>query len=794
MPQVNLGPGDPLVLSLAADARISNTDYVNDHIWSLEIGHGEPAALSVDTTFGLRARIMRIFPVFKINDRIIIDPEEYDAGVKVTKNYPNYITLSFKPIKDLDVIIDYWVPDSHQIACRTNITNNSLEEKSIQIEWAALLTPSSEGERMTPLEIGATRVLAGITEDLKPILLMTGGPEGSSGPYPCLSKNLSLNPGSSQYISCFFSALSTYDESLEKARETAAINWNGISASLDMINANDLDITTGDSDWDSAILQAQKVAFSLIMDHTEALPNTSFISTRATDQGYSKRGDGSDYDHLWNGQTPLETYFLIDYLLPAHVDLAKGLLNNFLSTQTSQGFIDWKPGLNGYRSQLLSTPILASIALKIYRSCEDKRFLEDIYPKLLSFINIWFDEEHDIDKDGIPEWDHVLQTGFEDNPLFTYWYDWSFGISISAIEGPDICAFLYRECNSMIEISRIISQNHEVNSLEKKAENLRQAVENSWSDTKRSYQYWDRDSHICTASKIVGERKGPGDIIINETYEEPLRLQILITAQEDIPYDFQLFIHGTTQSGTHRIERISIDRIQWHLHNGYSTSERVYKSLEHIYIQGASDNDVVKIKSVEYGFQNQSLLLPLWAGITSPKRAKLLIKKTLTDKNLYWQSYGVRTCQNPSLLQEESNVCEGINLIWNSLIVEGLINYGYRSLAAELIIRNMKAIIQSLKSEHTFRRHYFADRGTGFGEKNIVNSLIPLGAFLSALGIHIISQEKVIFEAFNPFPWSVTIKYRGLTVIRQRKNSMIIFPDGKNTTIRNGKKQSVTLE
>jgi hypothetical protein len=28
---------------------------------------------------------------------------------------------------------------------------------------------------------------------------------------------------------------------------------------------------------------------------------------------------------------------------------------------------------------------------------------------------------HDHQRDGVPEWDHLLQTGFEDNPLFDVW-------------------------------------------------------------------------------------------------------------------------------------------------------------------------------------------------------------------------------------------------------------------------------------------------------------------------------------------------------------------------------------
>ena len=72
MQEWSLHAGDPLNLTLAADARLSEPDYVNDHSWELELGSGDPPALSLRTTYGLRARSNRIFPRFT------------EAGITVT--------------------------------------------------------------------------------------------------------------------------------------------------------------------------------------------------------------------------------------------------------------------------------------------------------------------------------------------------------------------------------------------------------------------------------------------------------------------------------------------------------------------------------------------------------------------------------------------------------------------------------------------------------------------------------------------------------------------------------------
>ena len=72
-----LSSADPLALTLAADARFSPPDYNNDHIWELTMQGGEPAAIALRTTFGLRARAMRIFPRFTEGEKTISDPETF---------------------------------------------------------------------------------------------------------------------------------------------------------------------------------------------------------------------------------------------------------------------------------------------------------------------------------------------------------------------------------------------------------------------------------------------------------------------------------------------------------------------------------------------------------------------------------------------------------------------------------------------------------------------------------------------------------------------------------------------
>ena len=108
-----LSLGDPLYLSLAADARLCKPDYVNDHIWEVELGttDAERSAISLNTTFGLRARSMRLFLRFTENNNSVIDPNTFAVKPSLRRYYPNFLTIdfaSFLPIKAMPSVISNW--------------------------------------------------------------------------------------------------------------------------------------------------------------------------------------------------------------------------------------------------------------------------------------------------------------------------------------------------------------------------------------------------------------------------------------------------------------------------------------------------------------------------------------------------------------------------------------------------------------------------------------------------------------------------------------------------------------
>jgi hypothetical protein len=97
----------------------------------------------------------------------------------------------------------------------------------------------------------------------------------------------------------------------------------------------------------------------------------------------------------------------------------------------------------------------------------------------------------------------------------------------------------------------------------------------------------------------------------------------------------------------------------------------------------------------------------------------------------------------------------------------------------------MKPVIRSLQKELTSNHSYHSEIGTPLGTQNSLASLVPIGLFLKILGVKIITPYIVEIFGYNPFPWPVTVKYQGLTITKQERKTVIIFPDGQNLTVDN---------
>jgi len=759
--------------------RLSTPDYVNDHIWEMELGTGDPPALSLRTTFGLRARSLRIFPRFTEAGTVVADISEFTTAPIIRKCYPNFLELVFSPFEGLEVTYEIRVPDSNTIAGRITLNNRTADTRKTQLEICAALVPL-DGRTFSHTQVQMVNVLVGQTSGLVPLLFLTGGPLPGPGPQPSLMLDLDLEPGESRQLTWAQAATYQHQSSFDTARLAAAQQWDAERARIELVNAgSNIQIYTSDPDWDTALALSQNAAYSLFFPANENLPHPSFVQVRGPDQGHSHKGDGSDHPASWNGQFPLDVYYLSS-VVPASPGLAQGLLKNFLASQAEDGAVDGKPGLGGQRGRYQAMPILTSLAWNAFCATEDDDFLAEVFPKLLNFFWSWFSPKNDRDRDGIPEWAHLMQTGFEENPMFDTWNPWSQGADITCLHNPALIAMLYREAQSLAKMAKQLGQEDEIELVKKQAEKLKTALDEAWNPRTALYRYRDRETGVSTSGKVLGRQSGSGTIKLKQTFEPPIRLLIEVQAKDPGGKRPQVIISEFATKGENEV----IEGSNFQLRSGgmVATSQQVHEKIGRIQIKGVDTKSKIVVRRLDYTIEEQTLLLPLWASVPNVQQAQVMIGRTIINAERFGRPFGIPACPQVPKAEADS-ACLGVYLPWNQLICEGLLAYGFRKEAARLVAHMMAGVIKNLKEKRAFYQRYHAETGQGLGERNALSGLASVGLFMQVLGVQILSSTRVRLEGENPFPWPVTVQYKGLRIIRGLDRTEVIFSNEKSVIV-----------
>lgn len=734
------------------------------------MGGSEPPAVNLHTSYGFRAKMMRVFPRFSDLSStipvVVNDPTEFAEEPEIRRFFPNYLQLHYKPFPFLDVSSDYRVPGSHQVMGVFTLRNEAEVEQKLGLEMAVVLVPQGEGTPMAGEKQGRETFLAGQSGTLWPVFIWDSESAIGTGAYPALTIEMNLAAGESRTFTWALVSSSHLEASRDEARKIIGIpkdaevlRWqNGQERQM-------VEIETGNLEWDAAFAFSQKIAYSLFLK-TNVLPNPSFVMCREPGRGFSPQGDGSDYDHLWSGQSGLETYYLSSLILPGGQHLVKGLIRNFLAAQNSEGIIDCKPGLAGQRGRFPVPPLLASLAWRASEIDEDNQFLQEVYQPLQKNLETWFTTEQDRDEDGFPEWEHWLTAGFEDNFSQQCGQQIENWVNLPTTESPALASLLMREMKMLAKIRErlgIKTSKGQKNTLA----GLKTGLEKCWNESQASYLYIDRDTHRSPQAKyLTGLSEGMN--ILEEAFDQRERLMLVLFAKEPNS-GLKLFIHGECE-GHSVLEQVVMPVSTWMGKTSRTSSQHVYSRVEQVEVQGLREGDKLELWQAGYESMDISLLLPLWAhGPTRPRAERMIKENPILSADA---AYGLPACVGRGSL---------VHLPWIQLVIEGLLDYGLRKEAATLIEHTLDGIALHLRTKRAFFQSFDAYTGDVVGERNHLAGLAPVGLCLDVLGVRLLSPHKLILTGSNPFNFEVKVRFAGLTVVRREKQTAITFPDGQST-------------
>ncbi|MCK5344065.1 MAG: hypothetical protein KAR20_11715, partial [Candidatus Heimdallarchaeota archaeon] len=697
-----MGIKDPYSIILAADHRISHVDYPNHQTWKLDLGLNEPLSIQLSTTFGFRAQNMRIFPQFTENFVTKLDPSIFIKPPQIEFFAPNFVSLNFEPFLGISVNQDILIPDSQTIAGKFGIRNTGGKTRSITFDLAALLNPALDGQTIQPIKKEISSVLSGKTGDLHPLLFMTRGAEGTGSPYPSLRHSLILEPGEHREFSWSMASLKDQNLSFQHARKMTTRNWKAEIQKIKMLDRRSVEIKTGDINWDSAFAFSQSIAKSLLLTRNEHFPYPSFVQILHPDFGYSSTDDGMDYGDLWNGQSIFDVWHLSKILLPSEPEMIKGFLHNFISTQKDDGLIDGNPGPIGQRQNQLAAPLLAQIALDVFKVDSDQEFLDNIYDPLLAFFFRWFDSETRSGELKIPVWKNIMQTNFEYNPIYSHWEINGQGVDIQKLVSPDLLTYLYRESQALQDISGIIGKS--TSNLENYQRSLEVWLQHSWNRKLGKFRYLDIESLTSQRGKKIFSTKENLKHEINYSSPEAERLLLQINTRGSSTSKISVEVKGLDQNKKKTSLTIESNDIHWILGRGTFTFTSLLRDISSLKVKGLPDSGKVILRKVNHQQSDHNAFLPVWAGILSKAEISSMIKEQLSAGCPSLKANGIPALSKP-LASFDSNL-KSVYLAQNHMIIEGLYNSGYEKEAAEIFIRLMNSVSANLKKEKTFRRFY----------------------------------------------------------------------------------------
>lgn len=774
-----LDPAKPLSFMLAADARIRPTDYLDDQVWRFSMGTPTAPGLALQTHYGGRVGLATLIPLWTLERRVIYETLAYAKPPVVTHFAPGYLRAEGALTPQVALLAEYWAIDSHTVGGQFTLQNMGSEPVSIRFDLFGHV--GAQGKELPLAVVPVSENLHALhlskIGQLNPVVVVEHGAAELINGQPTSPKvgvDLNIDKRKKVSIRWVHAGLHTVQASLAHAQLWLAQDWTAFFRQIQRAALSIPDIETGDHAVDFALSTAFHTLVSAFLKPTASLPHASFVSERDPNTGYSRRGDGGDYPRAWSGQTPTLAYLSALGMASIDATLSQGIIRNYVAVQQHDGSIDWKPGLGGQRQQMLCLPVLARLTWGIFQFTEDETLLKDVFPGLLRFFERWLDA--DVDKDGLPEWQHEAQTGYVYWPSFGRMQPWGEHTDIRAFETPDLLAYLLSEAISLQAIAHHLHDAQHEEQLANSIQRLQQAMESLWNGER--YQYRDRDTHLTSSRQTLLENgRGDQEHILALRLHTPARLNIRVSGGVDHTPRLKLHFKGLNPKGE-RIERtVDHNAFVWQHNRGIFTTEEVFSQLDWVHFEGLSRVYTVSIYTPDSARLDINALLPLWSVGLPHDRAALLVN-LLTKQFLRPNGVTMNAVSDPNFDPANANGSGGVWPFWLTLIGEGLIETGHSALAADVLQRLLKAQVEALRQQGHFYEFYHSDQPGGLGTPNHLGGIVPVYLLLRTLGIHILSSGKVWTGGPYYWPAPVTVHQHGVTVTRSQSGTHITFYSG----------------
>ncbi len=750
---------------IAADYQCGEVTPQDDQIWELSTARGEPPAVALFTTYGLRAYGMRVFPRFIYKNSPVSDPRAFANQPVLEYAAPNFLSLTYSPFSLIDVQQKVWVPDSHTLVGQVTLHNNTNSLQQFAMEWVAMLNPLLAGTSMSAAQIGVNTILQGHTQHLYPVFFLTGGPQPGSSALPSLEIEINLNPHNSRQFTWAMASLDSTNTSFLHARKTTAYNLENEEIKIRMAERNRTVrfIFSGSSN-DDRLLASQNRMNQLLLPPCREFNQVSYATSRLPDQGFTPSEKGTGFASEWGVQKLYEVLEISRGLLPARPEIVRGMLQNFLDQQGDNGTIYAQTGWTGNITRLAAPPMLAELVAELHEYIQDIAWLRQVYPALLRSVKIWLDADNDSSDKQIPQWNHLLQTGITESTFSSSREIENLEMLLEVAEWPALLALLIQECQALLKIAGWIGDPSEIPWLEEQLEWLKTLIGASWNDQKGYYAYLDKDSRLSIPGKKIHAFKQSGEAELQMEFLHPVRIGVRVRSQDGSVRPVVCQVKGRGSKRDHNLTLSGRD-FRWQAGTALAFSSDRFTSISKITVSGLKKGDVLSVEAPDLSVIGPDFMIPLWAGIPSDEQAGKLIQ-TGTQ---YLKQPGIKL---PNFLK----------ILW----IEGLIRYD----RVELASRFYKAwFFDPVPIESEMHVNLKSGWNTNPG----LRDLIPVKTLLQLMGVQKITPDELLLKGFNEFFPLVNVQYKKFTLTLDAAQAQVTNLNGGSVLVNDPATHRITL-
>jgi hypothetical protein len=736
---------------LAADSLRGKTDPCNDHIWRFTSGEGEPVALALTTTYGLRAYGMRLFPRFHLKNETVTNPDSFFESPSLRFQTPDFIDLSFKPFPSLDVILKIWVPSSQVLVGQVTITLDSDQLESLLMEWVAILQPFAGGRQMGAKEHGINTILTGKSGQIEPVFLLAGMPRTDASAYPSLALEMALRPSLPRKLTWVLASLENEDISFFTARRYSASSLDSEQLKLEMIRYHNwLSVGSKGSLTEKVFLTSRNRMGQLILPPYGRFKHPSIVQSRNEDNGYSQSHDGSDSGPSWGIQTAIDAFIASRIFLPARPELLKGIVQNFLDQQSESGILDMHTSWTGKRSGMNATPLLAGLVFDVYNYTQDAEWMERCFPQLLLGFKAWFSRKTSEGWAGFPAWQHILQTGLvQDTPTLRNEIDTQ-KVLIQTTNSPALVAFLYRECKCLQIMAQLKNDFEAATWLKQIGNQLYENIQTFWDEKEYYFKHQDKINHTSLSSKKILVYKRNGTFPVKGLTSFTSFTVITCHLSEDISHPIEILIHSPSKTHT-----LTLESIDFNGSGGIAVIQQSLGDINAISIKGLKKNESVSFKEPDLSTIDASCVVPFWAGAASEHQANNFIDRKLPVLE--------------ELLSKENQFPS----FYKILLLEFLLNHRRKLESLRLINRLYGVLGEQLEIQNNKEIEV----------KQILNDLIPVKLILTLYGIEKWTPNEIILENDDTLLPPITVQYGQTTIEFLQGRRRITHANGESTIL-----------